>query len=108
MPRRAHIVKREVLPDPVYASMLVTKFVNQMMWDGKKSVAQSIFYRALKLVEEKPDPRAVSTGVAEPDTLSLVRSNGAANSASSTTYRRCPVGADRLVSYAVQRLQEMY
>ena len=53
MPRRAHIVRREVLPDPVYANMLVTKFVNQMMWDGKKSVAQSIFYRALKIVEEK-------------------------------------------------------
>ncbi len=53
MPRRAHIVRREVLPDPVYASMLVTKFVNQMMWDGKKSVAQSIFYRALKIVEGK-------------------------------------------------------
>ena len=53
MPRKAHIVRREILPDPVYASTLVTKFVNQMMWDGKKSVAQTIFYRALKIVEEK-------------------------------------------------------
>lgn len=53
MPRKAHIVRRELLPDPVYASTLVTKFVNQMMWDGKKSVAQGLFYRAMKIVEEK-------------------------------------------------------
>ena len=53
MPRKAHIVRREVLPDPVYGSTLVTKFVNQMMWDGKKSVAQQIFYRAMKIVEGK-------------------------------------------------------
>ena len=53
MPRKAHIVRREVLPDPLYGSTLVTKFVNQMMWDGKKSISQQIFYRALKIVESK-------------------------------------------------------
>ena len=53
MPRKAHIVRREILPDPVYSSTLVSKFVNQMMWGGKKSVAQQIFYRALKIVEQK-------------------------------------------------------
>jgi small subunit ribosomal protein S7 len=53
MPRKAHVVRREILPDPVYSSTLVTKFVNQMMWGGKKSVAQQIFYSALKIVEEK-------------------------------------------------------
>jgi len=53
MPRKAHIVPREVLPDPIYGSPLVSKFVNQMMWDGKKSVAQQSFYRAMKIVEEK-------------------------------------------------------
>ena len=53
MPRKAHIVRRQVLPDPLYGSTLVTKFVNQMMWDGKKSVSQQIFYRALKIVESK-------------------------------------------------------
>jgi small subunit ribosomal protein S7 len=53
MPRKAHIVRREILPDPVYGSTLVSKFVNQMMWDGKKSVAQQIFYRAMKIIEEK-------------------------------------------------------
>jgi small subunit ribosomal protein S7 len=53
MPRKAHIVRREILPDPVYASTLVSKFVNQMMWDGKRSVSQQIFYRALNIVGEK-------------------------------------------------------
>ena len=53
MPRKAHIVRREILPDPIYSSTLVTKFVNQMMWGGKKSVAQQIFYSALKIVENK-------------------------------------------------------
>ena len=53
MPRRAHVVRREILPDPLYQSTLVSKFVNQMMRGGKKSVAQQIFYRALKIVEGK-------------------------------------------------------
>jgi len=43
MPRKGHIAKREPLADPVYQSQLVNKFVNSMMWDGKKSTAQSIF-----------------------------------------------------------------
>ena len=53
MPRKGHIAKREVAPDPVYGSTLVTKFVNSMMWGGKKSTAQNIFYQAMKNLEEK-------------------------------------------------------
>ncbi|MGB6725114.1 MAG: 30S ribosomal protein S7, partial [Terracidiphilus sp.] len=53
MPRKGHISKREVAPDPVYGSTLVTKFVNSMMWGGKKSTAQGIFYTAMKNLEEK-------------------------------------------------------
>jgi small subunit ribosomal protein S7 len=53
MPRKGHTVKREVAPDPVYGSELVTKFVNSMMWGGKKSTAQNIFYGAMKTLEEK-------------------------------------------------------
>ena len=53
MPRKGHIAKREVAADPVYGSTLVTKFVNSMMWDGKKSTAQGIFYEAMKKLEEK-------------------------------------------------------
>ena len=53
MPRKGHIAKREVAPDPVYGSTLVTKFVNSMMWGGKKSTAQGIFYDAMRILEEK-------------------------------------------------------
>ena len=53
MPRKGHISKRTVAPDPVYGSDLVTKFVNSMMWGGKKSTAQGIFYQAMKNLEEK-------------------------------------------------------
>ena len=53
MPRKGHISKREVAADPVYGSTLVTKFVNSMMWGGKKSTAQGIFYQAMKNLEEK-------------------------------------------------------
>ncbi len=53
MPRKGHIAKREVDPDPVYGSTLVTKFINSMMWDGKKSTAETIFYDAVKKIGEK-------------------------------------------------------
>ena len=53
MPRRGIIVKREVLPDPIYQSTLVTKFINTVMKRGKKSVAEGIFYGALDIVREK-------------------------------------------------------
>jgi len=53
MPRRATIDKREVLPDPVYNSRLVTKFINNVTRDGKKTVAEQIFYGALSLIEER-------------------------------------------------------
>jgi small subunit ribosomal protein S7 len=53
MPRKGHIAKREVAADPVYNSSLVTKFVNSMMWGGKKSTAQTIFYTAMTNLEQK-------------------------------------------------------
>ena len=53
MPRRGRITKRDVLPDPLYGSKLVTKLVNNVMYDGKKGVAQTIVYDAFKIVEEK-------------------------------------------------------
>lgn len=53
MPRKGHIAKREVAADPVYGSTLVTKFVNSMMWGGKKSTAQGIFYKAMVNLEAK-------------------------------------------------------
>jgi small subunit ribosomal protein S7 len=53
MPRRATIEKREVLPDPVYNSRLVTKFINNVTKQGKKTTAERIFYGALGLIEER-------------------------------------------------------
>jgi small subunit ribosomal protein S7 len=53
MPRRREVPKREILPDPVYNSQLVTKFINSLMQGGKKSTAEGIFYGALKTVEER-------------------------------------------------------
>ena len=53
MPRRGRISKRDVLPDPIYGSKLVTKLVNNVMYDGKKGVAQTIVYDAFTLIEEK-------------------------------------------------------
>ena len=53
MPRKGHLSKREVLADPVYGSTLVTKFINSMMWGGKKSTAENIFYGAMKRMQEK-------------------------------------------------------
>ncbi len=59
MPRKGHIAKREPLADPVYQSTLVNKFVNSMMWDGKKSTAQGIFYNAMKKLEDKGGDEAM-------------------------------------------------
>ena len=53
MPRRGRISKRDVLPDPMYNSKLVTKLINNVMYDGKKGVAQKIVYDAFSTVEAK-------------------------------------------------------
>ena len=53
MPRKGPVPKREVLPDPLYNSRLVTKFVNRLMYDGKKGAAEKIFYSSLETLGEK-------------------------------------------------------
>ena len=55
MPRRGNVPKREVLPDPVYNSVLVTKLINGVMQDGKKGVAQKVVYDAFELIQQKLD-----------------------------------------------------
>ena len=59
MPRRGRISKRDVLPDPIYKSKLVTKLVNNVMLDGKKGVAQTIVYDAFEIVEAKSGKNAL-------------------------------------------------
>jgi len=53
MPRRSGVPKRDVLPDPVYDSKVVTKFINQIMVDGKRGIAQKIVYDAFGIIKEK-------------------------------------------------------
>ena len=53
MPRRGNVAKRDVLPDPLYNSKLVTRLINSVMLDGKKGVAQKIVYGAFEIVQEK-------------------------------------------------------
>ena len=53
MPRRGNVPKREVLPDPMYRSVLVTKLINSIMLDGKKGVAQKVVYSAFDIVKEQ-------------------------------------------------------
>ena len=53
MPRRGNVPKREVLPDPMYNSKVVTKLINQIMLDGKKGTAQAIVYEAFQIMGDK-------------------------------------------------------
>ncbi|NLV51018.1 MAG: 30S ribosomal protein S7 [Clostridiales bacterium] len=53
VPRRGNVPKREILPDPLYNSVLVTKLVNSIMLDGKKGVAQKVVYEAFEIIAEK-------------------------------------------------------
>jgi small subunit ribosomal protein S7 len=61
MPRRREVPKREILPDPLYKSQLLTKFVNVIMMDGKKTIAERIIYDALSMIGERTsdDPMKV-------------------------------------------------
>ena len=63
MPRKGYIAKREVLADPIYESVIVTKLINNIMLDGKKGVAQKIVYDAFEIIKEKTgkDPLEVFT-----------------------------------------------
>ena len=58
MPRRGFIPKREVLPDPIYGSTIVTKLINQVMYDGKRGTAQKVCYQAFEAVAEKTGKEA--------------------------------------------------
>ena len=69
MPRRGSISKRDVLPDPLYNSKLVTKLINNVMYDGKKGVAQTIVYDAFNMIEEKIGQNALEVFQAALDNI---------------------------------------
>lgn len=53
MPRKGHVAKRDVLPDPIYHSKVVTRFINQIMIDGKRGKAATILYKAFEMIQEE-------------------------------------------------------
>jgi small subunit ribosomal protein S7 len=61
MPRRRVAEKREVQPDPIFNSQLLTKFINNMMWDGKRSTSEGIIYGALEYIREKTQDDPIKT-----------------------------------------------
>ena len=67
MPRRGNVPKREILPDPVYGSVLVTRLINNVMLDGKKGVAQKVVYGAFDIIKDKTgkEPMEVYTQALE-------------------------------------------
>ena len=69
MPRRGSISKRDVLPDPLYNSKLVTKLVNNVMYDGKKGVAQTIVYDAFSIIADKTGENALEVFQAALDNI---------------------------------------
>ena len=84
MPRKGAVEKRDVLPDPVYNSKLVTRLINRVMYDGKRGTAQTIIYKAFKQIEEKTQKPAMdvfATAISNimPEVELKVRRIGAAN-----------------------------
>ncbi len=69
MPRKGHVAKRDVLPDPIYNSKIVTRLINSIMVDGKKGTAQKILYNAFTMVEEQTGKPAMEVFEAALDNI---------------------------------------
>ena len=108
MPRKGYIAKRDVLPDPIYNSKLVTRLINKLMLDGKKGTAQTILYEAFKKIEAKTGKPAmevfeVAIGNIMPALELKVRRVGAANyqvPVEVSAERRVTLGLRWLVNYS--------
>jgi small subunit ribosomal protein S7 len=95
VPRRGRISKRDVLPDPLYKSKLVTKLINNVMLDGKKGVAQTIVYDAFRQVEAKTGKNPLEVFVAALENVSPVLEVKARRVGGSTYQVPLEVRADR-------------
>ena len=108
MPRKGYIAKRDVLPDPIYNSKLVTKLINKIMLDGKRGPAQTILYEAFNIVGEKTgeDPMGVfekALGNVMPQLELKVRRVGGANyqvPVEVSAERKLTLGLRWLVNYS--------
>ena len=111
MPRKGYIAKRDVLPDPIYNSKLVTRLINKLMLDGKKGTAQTILYEAFKKIEAKTGKPAmevfeVAIGNIMPALELKTRRVGAANyqvPVEVSPERRITLGLRWLVNYSRSR-----
>ena len=104
MPRRGRITKRDVLPDPLYGSKLVTKLINNVMYDGKKGVAQTIVYDAFTMIEEKVGQNALEVFQAALDNLKPELEVKARRVGGSTYQVPMEVKADRQQTLALRWL----
>ena len=102
MPRRGYIAKRDVLPDPIYNSKVVTKLVNNIMLDGKKSVAQNIVYDAFDIIKEKEGKNPLEVFEAALENVMPVL-EVKARRVGGATYQVPTLGLRWLVSYARNR-----
>ena len=108
MPRKGNVSKRDVLPDPIYNSKLVTRLINKIMLDGKKGTAQTILYNAFKIIEaktEKPAMDVFATAINNimPEVELKAKRIGAANYQVPTEVspeRKQTLGLRWLVTYA--------
>lgn len=108
MPRKGSVAKREVLPDPIYSSKLVTRLINRIMIDGKRGTAQTILYNAFKTIEKKSgkpamDVFATAINNIMPEVELKVRRIGAANyqvPVEVTVERKTTLGLRWLITYA--------
>ena len=114
MPRKGKVAKRDVLPDPIYNSKLVTRLVNKIMIDGKKGTAQKILYTAFKNIEDKTsqpamDVFATALNNIMPEVDLKVRRIGAANyqvPVEVTPERKVTLGLRWLVNYSRLRSEK--
>jgi small subunit ribosomal protein S7 len=102
MPRRREVPKRETLPDPLYSSTLITKFINCMMEEGKKSVSEGIFYGALDVVKDRAKEDPVKVFKKAMDTVKPVLEVKSRRVGGATYQVPVEVSQDRRTSLAIR------
>ena len=106
MARKGHIAKREVMPDPMYNSKVVTKLINKVMWDGKKVTAQKIVYGAFNIVAEKTGREALDAFQQALDNVTPTLEVKASRVGGATYQVPMEIRADRKQSLAIRWLVE--
>ena len=102
MARRRGTKKREVLPDPIYKDTLVTKFINSLMYSGKKSVAEGIFYKTLDLIKERGSEEGIEVFKKAIENVKPVLEVRSRRVGGATYQVPCEVRADRRQALAIR------